>query len=62
MRVPRVMENFGEWASLFDEAHRSNHGTRPYIELEPTDHPLAVAQREGISVERVAELFAAMTH
>ena len=26
---------------------------RPFIELEPTDYPLAVEQREGISAERV---------
>ena len=34
----------------------------PYIELEPTDHPLAVEQREGISVERVAEIYAVYLH
>ncbi len=28
-------------------------GVRPLIELEPTDHPLAVEQREGITAERV---------
>ncbi len=27
--------------------------TIPFIELEPTDHPLAVEQRNGISMERV---------
>ena len=30
--------------------------TRPYIELEPTDHPLAVEQRNGISWGRVREI------
>ncbi|MFE7564317.1 DUF2199 domain-containing protein [Kitasatospora sp. NPDC057500] len=30
-------------------------GLRPLIELEPTDHPLAVEQREGITEERVRE-------
>jgi len=28
----------------------------PAIDLEPTDHPLAVEQRRGISVARVAEI------
>ncbi|MFJ8045245.1 DUF2199 domain-containing protein [Kitasatospora sp. NPDC096147] len=28
-------------------------GTRPLIELEPTGHPLAVEQREGITMARV---------
>jgi hypothetical protein len=31
-------------------------GQRPYIELEPTDHPLAIEQREGISVDRVRQI------
>ena len=31
---------------------------RPSIELEPTDHPLAIEQREGISLERVEEIAA----
>lgn len=29
---------------------------RPMLELEPTDHPLAVDQREGITIERALEL------
>jgi hypothetical protein len=33
---------------------------RPLIELEPTDHPLAVEQRDGITLERVQEIVAAM--
>ncbi|MES2316119.1 MAG: DUF2199 domain-containing protein [Pseudomonadota bacterium] len=37
-------------------------GMRPYIELEPTDHPLAVEQREGISVARVADIYSIMMH
>jgi hypothetical protein len=32
------------------------------IELEPTDHPLALEQRNGISPDRVAELYAIMMH
>lgn len=32
-------------------------GIRPYVELEPTDHPLAIEQRNGITVGRVAEIF-----
>jgi len=31
-------------------------GQRPCLELEPTDHPLAIEQREGISQERFREL------
>ncbi|MHA7818334.1 MAG: DUF2199 domain-containing protein [Erythrobacter sp.] len=35
---------------------------RPHIELEPTSHPLAVEQREGISQERLAEIYATYLH
>lgn len=31
---------------------------RPLIELEPTDHPLAVAQQEGITFDRALEIVA----
>ena len=37
-------------------------GVRPLIELEPTDHPLAIEQRKGITAERVGEIFAAYEH
>ena len=35
---------------------------RPLIEIEPTDHPLAKEQRNGMSVERVQEIAAALQH
>jgi hypothetical protein len=42
--------------------HLRDNGIRPYIELEPADHMLAIEQRQGISVERLAEIYAIMTH
>ena len=39
-------------------AHLRDGGIRPVIELEPTDHPLAVEQRDGITADRVAEIVA----
>ena len=36
--------------------------TRPYIELEPTEHPLAVEQREGITTGRVQEIAQRVMH
>jgi hypothetical protein len=44
------------------KVHLRNGGARPWIELEPTDHPLAVEQREGISAARVAEIYAYHEH
>jgi len=35
---------------------------RPFIELEPTDHPLAVEQRSGITFDRLLELYAINGH
>jgi hypothetical protein len=37
-------------------AHFRGEGLRPSIELEPTDHPLAVDQREGISLAQAWEM------
>lgn len=53
---------YEETANLKTRVHLRDGFIRPFIELEPTDHPLAVEQREGISVERVAELYALVVH
>ena len=37
-------------------------GLRPLVELEPTDHPLAVEQREGITVARVQSIAEQLLH
>jgi hypothetical protein len=42
--------------------HLRNDGIRPSVELEPTDHPLAVEQRMGITLDRVAEIYEKMIH
>jgi hypothetical protein len=35
---------------------------RPLVELEPTDHPLAVEQRTGITLGRVQEIAETLLH
>ncbi|WP_329762872.1 DUF2199 domain-containing protein [Bacillus nitratireducens] len=45
-----------ETVSLKTMVHPRADGIRPYIELEPTDRPLAVEFREGITMERVQEI------
>ena len=42
--------------------HLRDDGIRPRIELESTDHPLSVEQRTGITVDRVAEIYAYHEH
>lgn len=37
-------------------------GHCPFIELEPTDHPLATEQRNGITMDRVREIAEALLH
>src|SRR5688500_4367375 len=36
--------------------HYRTNGHRPWIELEPTDHPLAVHQRDGITISQAWEI------
>lgn len=48
--------------NLKTNAHTRPVGQRPFIELEPTDHPLAVEQRTGISLDRVREIAEAVLH
>jgi len=47
--------------SLKTNLHLHGGGKRPSIELEPTDHPLAVEQRQGISIKRVEEIATALS-
>lgn len=37
-------------------------GARPYLELEETDHPLAIDFHQGISIERAQEIAEAVMH
>lgn len=56
------LKPYPDTRNLKTRVHLRDHGLRPYFEIEPTDHPLAVAQREGISVARVSEIYAQMVH
>jgi hypothetical protein len=48
--------------NLKTNAHTRPVGKRPFIELEPTDHPLAIEQRTGITQDRVREIAMAVLH
>ena len=56
------LKPYPETMNLKTRIHLRDNGIRPYVELEPTDHLLSVEQREGVSVERVAEIYATMMH
>lgn len=47
---------------LKTRVHTRPVGERPFVELEPTGHPLAVEQRTGITRDRVREIAEAMLH
>lgn len=42
--------------------HTQPVGLRPLVELQPTDHPLAVEQLEGMTVARVQEIAELLLH
>jgi len=46
------LPGYPDTLNLKTNVHLRSYPLRPRIELEPTDHPLAVEQREGISIER----------
>ncbi|CAB3636450.1 DUF2199 domain-containing protein [Achromobacter pestifer] len=56
------LDPYPDTLSLKTHVHLRDGGLRPSIELEPTDHPLAVEQRRGITTERVAEIYAMLVH
>lgn len=45
------LKPYPDTLKLKTKVHLRDEGIRPYIEIEPTHHPLAVEQREDISVE-----------
>lgn len=53
---------YPDTVNLKTRVHLRDGFIRPFIELEPTGHPLAVEQREGVSVQRVAALYALIVH
>jgi hypothetical protein len=51
-----------ETLNLKTKVHTEAVGTRPQVVLEPTDHPMAVEQRSGITTERVREIAEILLH
>ncbi|MDG4788449.1 DUF2199 domain-containing protein [Micromonospora sp. WMMD1102] len=48
--------------NLKTRVHTRPVGERPSVELEPTDHPLAVEQRTGITLDRVQRFAENLLH
>ncbi len=50
------IDGYPETLDLKTHVHQQERGSRPKIELEHTDHPLAREQHHGITMERVHEI------
>jgi hypothetical protein len=57
-----VLKPYPSTLNLKTMVHLRDDGIRPNIVLEPTDHPLAIEQREGISVDRLSEIYTIIMH
>jgi hypothetical protein len=56
------LKGYPQTENLKTMVHLRDHGHSPFIELEPTEHPLAVEQKSGITVERVSEILSTYFH
>ena len=56
------LKPYPDTVNLKTQVYLRDNDIRPYIELERTEHPLSVEQREGISKERMAGLYSVMMH
>jgi hypothetical protein len=57
-----LLPGYPNTVNLKTHVHTRPVGLRPLIELEPTDHPLAVEQHQGITWERVQEIAELVLH
>lgn len=60
--VSTSLPGYPETLNLKSHVHTRAVGRRPRVELEPTDHPLAVEQRRGITLARVQEIAELVLH
>lgn len=53
---------YPETVNLKTMVHLRDNGIRPYVEVQYSDHPLALEQRNGISRERVEQIYREVMH
>lgn len=51
-----------ECTSLEAQIYLRDNGIRPSIKIKPTDHPLAVEQKNGITRDRLIQIYEQMMH
>lgn len=57
-----ALKGYPETLSLKCQVHPQADRKRPLFELEPTEHPLALEQRYGISLDRLLDIYAINGH
>lgn len=55
-------EIYPETLNLKTNVYLKNNNQRPFIDIEPTEHPLAVDQVNGITIERIKEIAETLIH
>jgi hypothetical protein len=56
------LKGYPETLSLKCHVHPRSERKRPWLELEPTDHPLSIESRDGITLTRLFEIYAMHGH
>lgn len=56
------LAGYPDTLNIKTQVHPRDGGQRPWIELEPTAHPLAVEQRDGITFDRLLDIYANHGH
>lgn len=56
------LPGYPETLCLKCQVRPQNGGLRPLLELEPTDHPLAVQQRVGVTFDEILDFYATAGH
>jgi hypothetical protein len=56
------LPGYPDTLNLKCQVHPQPERQRPHIELEPTDHPLAIEQQHGITFDRLLDIYALSGH
>jgi hypothetical protein len=56
------LKGYPDTLNLKCQVHPQPNRQRPLIEIEPADHPLAIEQRDGITFDRLLEIYALNGH
>ena len=56
------LPTYPETLTLKIRAHLRDEDARPVFELEPTEHPLAIDHRNGISIDKLREIYEVTLH